>query len=126
MKKIKVKPSEDRRLYIHPETKQEFPSGKVVEADLDWFVKAKLDMKHLVEVKEEQANDEPLKDEPQIQNEQPAETPLSLEDFEKLRPADQIKKLITLGLATDEKDEAISNKEKRVALYNGFLNGADA
>lgn len=128
MEKIKVKPSEERRLYIHPETKQEFPSGKVVETDLDWFVKTKLNMGHLVEVKEKQENDESSAQ--PVQNEQPAEVqteaPLSLEDFEKLSAVDQIKKLIDLGLAADEKDEAISNKEKRVALYNGFLNGADA
>ncbi|KKX52485.1 hypothetical protein [Brevibacillus borstelensis] len=128
MKKIKVTPTEDHRHYIHPDTKQEFPSGVVVETEVDWFVKAKLNMGHLVEVKEKQENDESSAQ--PVQNEQPAEVqteaPLSLEDFEKLSAADQIKKLIDLGLAADEKDEAISNKEKRVALYNGFLNGADA
>lgn len=121
MKKIKVTPTEDHRHYIHPDTKQEFPSGVVVETEVDWFVKAKLNMGHLVEVKKGQVNDAPP-----TQNDEPAEALLSLEDFEKLGATDQIKKLVGLGLAVDEKDDAISNKEKRVALYNEFLNGADA
>ncbi|MEJ8547187.1 hypothetical protein [Brevibacillus borstelensis] len=165
MKRIKVTPTEDHRHYIHPDTKQEFPSGVVAETEADWFVKAKLNMGHLVEVKEEQVNDAPpaqndepaeallsledfeklgaadqiknmghlvevkeeqVNDAPPAQNDEPAEALLSLEDFEKLGAADQIKKLVGLGLAVDEKDDAISNKEKRVALYNEFLNGADA
>jgi hypothetical protein len=122
MEKVKVTPTEDNRLYIHPDTKQEFPSGKVVETDHDWFVKAKLNMGHLRVVKEEE---QPV--ELQTGNGEsnpPGDDLLSLEAFEKLSAADQVKKLIALGLAADEKDEAISNKEKRVALYEGFLNGA--
>lgn len=121
MSKVKVTPSEGHKHYIHPDTKQEFSSGKVVETELDWFVKAKLNMGHFVQVKEEQENDVPP-----AKEEHPTVAPLSLEDFEKLGAADQIKKLVDLGLAADEKDDAISNKEKRVALYNEFLNGAGA
>lgn len=119
MSKIKVTPSEVRRLYIHPDTKQEFPSGVEVETDADWFVKAKLRLGHLVEVKGE------------LDSESPAEivvpvVALTIEEFEKLSAADQAKKLVALGLAADEKDDAISNKEKRIALYQTHLNGAGA
>lgn len=58
MGKVKVMPTEDNRLYIHPDTKQEFPSGKVVEADLDWFVKAKLNMDHLKVIEEQDVESE--------------------------------------------------------------------
>jgi hypothetical protein len=122
MEKIKVTPTEDNRLYIHPDTKQEFPSGKVVETDHDWFVKAKLNMGHLKVVKEEEPADKLQQG--NGESNPPGNEPLSLEAFEKLSAADQVKELIALGLAADEKDEAISNKEKRVALYEGFLNGA--
>ncbi|MGG1249894.1 hypothetical protein ABE205_19530 [Brevibacillus agri] len=58
MEKVKVTPTEKNRLYIHPETKQEFPSGRVVEADVDWFVKAKLNLGHLRVVEEQDVESE--------------------------------------------------------------------
>jgi len=126
--KILVIPTEPRKLYIHPETKQEFPSGKVVEAEKDWFVKAKLNMGHLKEVEQMDNSDSGNPDGNTgvdvIDNTPLIDEQLSLEAFEKLSAPEQSALLVKLQLASDEKDEAISNKEKRVALYQGYLNGA--
>ncbi|MED1954877.1 hypothetical protein [Brevibacillus centrosporus] len=118
MSKILVTPTEANRLYIHPDTKQEFPSGATVETDHDWFVKAKLSMGHLKQVESDEPPSDGQKDEV------PSDGPLSLESFEKLSAAEQTKELIRLSLASDEKDDAVSNKEKRLSLYEGFLNGS--
>ncbi|MGW9128160.1 hypothetical protein ACWGPW_24615 [Paenibacillus chitinolyticus] len=120
MSKIFVIPSEKNRLYIHPDTKQEFPSGKAVETEKDWFVSAKLNMGHLKTVDHGERQEEPPAENP-ISDE-----PLSLEAFEKLNAADQKKELLRLDLAADDKDDALSNKESRIALYAAHLNGVDA
>ncbi|WP_429845343.1 hypothetical protein [Brevibacillus sp. FIR094] len=114
MSKVKVTPTEDRRLYIHPESSQEFPSGKVVETEKDWFINAKIGMGHLKIVEDP------------VEGTQDVGLPLLLEDFEKLNAVDQAKELVRLNLAVDEKDDSISNKEKRLAVYEGYLNGAGA
>ncbi|MGO0058641.1 hypothetical protein ACTID9_01005 [Brevibacillus fluminis] len=54
MEKVLVTPTADNRLYIHPETKQEFPSGQNVEAARDWFIDTKIRMGHLKEVEPEE------------------------------------------------------------------------
>ncbi|WP_103110705.1 hypothetical protein [Brevibacillus reuszeri] len=120
MSKIVVTPSEKNRLYIHPDTKQEFPSGKAVETEKDWFVSAKLNMGHLKTVEHAGHPEEAPAESPT------SEEPLSLEAFEKLNAADQKKELLRLELAADDKDDALLNKESRVALYAAHLNGADA
>lgn len=120
MSKIVVTPSEKNRLYIHPDTKQEFPSGKAVETNKDWFVSAKLSMGHLKTV-------EPAEQQEEAPTESPSsDEPLSLEAFEKLHAADQKKELLRLQLADDDKDDGLSNKESRIALYAAHLNGVDA
>ncbi len=108
MSKIFVTPTEENRLYIHPDTGQEFPSGQVVETEPDWFVNAKINMGHLQKVETEANAPGDL-------------SSLSLESFAALKADEQKKELVRLALAASEKDEAISSEEKRLALYQQHL-----
>ncbi|KKX52570.1 MULTISPECIES: hypothetical protein [Brevibacillus] len=48
---------------------------------------------------------------------------LTLEEFMKLGADEQKHKLVELEIVSDDDDEAVSNKEKRAALYQKFLGG---
>ncbi|WP_340701664.1 hypothetical protein [Brevibacillus borstelensis] len=50
-------------------------------------------------------------------------TYLTLDEFLKLGADDQKHKLVELGVVSADDDEAVSNKEKRAALYQKFLGG---
>lgn len=116
MSKILVTPVHEGKLYIDFDTKMEFPSGKIVETDETSFVKAKQRMGHLRLATEEEAKE--------FEATRPTASPETLEQFLALSADEQKQKLVELGKAADVNDEAISNKDKREALYAEVLNGA--